>query len=427
MLEVNQDKPELSKVPRAETESSPESSLDELFDQAIEAEEKRTKEEKASVEARAQNFKETLLGRIPDLPTAVATEAQTIIDEAKAEIEKNNQALTEVFNAAEAAFFEAGEEIGKEGPLPDKINEVEPTMAEAETRAAAAGEPLISEAETERLARKATIQSKQAEKISAEEETTKPAETKTETTVKVESFDQTPETPKSKDELFHERQMLQRKWEELANQFVEKKMTKEEIKKQQKLLKGKLPFVERQKMINDLGFTAEEYTAMKHGGQAWTLNAIWKRLGEIDRELSSLKSAERPRAKMAKETKVLPKIKEEQGIPTGERGAVPSYESYETIDETTEPSLMEAEKRAQAAGEPKISEAEADRLAKELQEKEEKSQKLAELKKQWGEALRQKAKIRRAKGKERAVAENELKKINNKIKKLRAESKKIIS
>ena len=108
-----------------------------------------------------------------------------------------------------------------------------------------------------------------------------------------------PEAQKSREQLLVERQLLQREWEKEATKVAEHKMSKEEQKKYEELVsgrvaknekeekKGRLTAAERQRMISDVGFTDADYQLMKTGAKPWTLNAIWKRLGELNQEISA--------------------------------------------------------------------------------------------------------------------------------------------
>ncbi len=145
----------------------------------------------------------------------------------------------------------------------------------------------------------------------------------------------TPDRPRSNEQLLAERRMLQAEWEKEATKLAEHKMSKEEQKQYKELLtgrvvkkpkKGKFTAEERKKFIGDVGFTAADYEQMKRGGKEWTLNAIWKRLGEIDKEMA----AGRPAAPRA--AAVPPSAGELAGIPTGE-ATVPDYAGYDQSQE----------------------------------------------------------------------------------------------
>ncbi len=106
------------------------------------------------------------------------------------------------------------------------------------------------------------------------------------------------ETSKSREQLVAERRRLEREWEKEATKATERQMSKEDKKKYKQLLretnekKIKMKPEERRKLITDVGFTDADYQSMKTGSKPWTLNAIWKRLGEIDREIVEARPAE---------------------------------------------------------------------------------------------------------------------------------------
>ena len=396
-------------------------SLEQMMERALKEEESRIDKEKNAIVAQGNEFISILDNQTTDAPTAIASEAKALTLEAKQAISANNQELDAFkdemiagIKKLEDEFFSEGETMDGGGPMP-----VEPSISVAEKDKAELGDALIGADETRRISKKNT-----AEAISEAAEATTP---------------ESPpplEAPKTKEELLTERRTLQQTYENLAKQLVEHKMSKEELALQQKLLKGKLPSDQRQQMIGDRGFTDADYILMKQGQKEWTLNAIWKRLGEIDKKLSSTAQKEiSPRRDMSKPVHV----KEKPDVARTDKDKTPSdYESYEVFDEnrSTNKESTATEEEAvpgyesyeveKEEAKKSVEAAETNESKKNL-ESESRKTLLASLEKDLGMLLKEKAKIRRSGEKGKKAAAGELAKLNKKIKNIRKEIKKVIS
>lgn len=211
----------------------------------------------------------------PDLP-----------DEERADIEEQIAGFEESLGEAEASgrtVYEPVAESKKE--IITKIQETRPTLPDDKIVGGQASEIPVKEAQ-------ATPPTSVSSEIRHEVVTRSPQETRAS------------EQSISREQLLAERRQLQREWEKEATKATERQMGKEEKKKYQELVtgrvakdekevkKGRLTADERQKLISDVGFTLEDYNLMKAGSKPWTLNAIWKRLGELDREISEARPAE---------------------------------------------------------------------------------------------------------------------------------------
>lgn len=385
---------------QSEAERLAAEALEKLMEQAVANTQNNIRQETDARKKQGKMILATLKEPRLDLPTVIAVEVKDAVRLAKAEIERNNNEMEAVrdemmamIQNVEDEFFGPDQASASEEPLPKETSEPV-SLVEAEETAARLGQPLISAVEARRV---------QDKSVSGTEPETPPAEKPAESLPPIEAH-------KTREELLAERWTLQRKYEELAKQLVEHKMSKEEMKLQQKLLKGKLPSVKRGKMISDVEFTDADYTKMKLGAQEWTLNAVWKRLGEIDKDLSSAGQRE-PLPSAAPKEKIKPaSIKEKEGISTGEETAVPEYESYE-VQKGEEPIKAEAAVPEVAPpNEPVVN-----------QEVNAKREQLTAFEKQLAGLIQQKAKIRKSGEKGRQASSGELKKLNKKIQKMHKE------
>lgn len=317
------------------------------LEQANQAEQMLTAatDRKLMVQKEGEILKNGLEKRVDELPTELKGEAASIKKAARAEIAQNTAELDALANELENLWFAEGQGQGGGGPLPvetateapekkleRKIDEVlgpssnfEQTDGKSEADKqkevaafleglkAALSIPSLTDDERagiqEQIAGLEEAQEAAKENdqsiYQSYEVITEPAAAVSEPD-KSDALPRAPdatrvipapvETPKTNEQLLAERRMLEREWEKEATKLTEQKMSKDERQQYKELLtgrvvkkakKGKFTAEERKKFIEDVGFTALDYAQMKAGAKPWTLNAIWKRLGEIDKNIAS--------------------------------------------------------------------------------------------------------------------------------------------
>lgn len=243
------------------------------------------------IKDRDQEMKTSLENRTSTLPHEIQSEADKISSAAKIEISQNEAELLALQDAAnkelkelEDSFSSEDKKMGGGGPL---------EVAVVETTSAQSGSEQTTPVESQPM----PVQNQPKERPRQPEPTSAPQPVEQQT-VNTRQQEAPAEIVKTREQLIAERRALRREWEKEATKQTERQMGKEEQKKYKQLLeetnekKIKMKPEERQKLISDVGFTDAEYQLMKTGAKPWALNAIWKRLGELDREIVETPPAE---------------------------------------------------------------------------------------------------------------------------------------